>query len=68
MSASRSVRELTGEIWAELQPLRLGPDGPLTGVTPEQIDLVLSTTLAVLARHVGARITADPDLPVDPLP
>jgi hypothetical protein len=57
-----TVRELGGEIWAELSSL---PDGELPWQTADRIvDLVMG----VIARHVGAAIRNDADLPVEPLP
>jgi hypothetical protein len=57
-----TVRELGGEIWAELWSF---PDAELHWETKNRVvDLVMG----VIARHVGATIRNDADLPVDPLP
>jgi hypothetical protein len=57
-----TVRELGGEIWAELSSL---PDAELPWQTKNRVvDLVMG----VIARHVGAAIRNDEDLPVEPLP
>jgi hypothetical protein len=56
-----TVRELGGEIWAELSSL---PDGELPWQSKNRVvDLVMG----VIARHVGAAIRNDADLPVEPL-
>jgi hypothetical protein len=58
-----SVRELGGEIWAEL--VYTFPESEL----PWQIgNRVVDVVMGVIARHVGAAIRNDPDLPVSPLP
>jgi hypothetical protein len=57
-----TVRELGGEIWAELSSLS---DGELPWQTKNRVvDLVMG----VIARHVGTAIRNDADLPVEPLP
>lgn len=57
-----TVRELGGEIWAELS---LFPDAELHWQIKNRIaDLVMG----VAARYVGATIMNDADLPVQPLP
>lgn len=61
--SSRTVRELGGEIWAELS--RRIPDDELDWQKKNQIiDLIMG----VLARHSNCSIQNDPDLPVVPLP
>lgn len=63
VSGSRTVRELGGEIWAELS--RRIPDDELGWQTKNQIvDLIMG----VLARHIDCTIQNDTDLPVAPLP
>lgn len=58
----RTVRELGGEVWTELEYLI--PEARLAWqVKGEVVDIVMG----VLARHVGAEIENDPDLPVEPL-
>lgn len=64
----RTVRELGGEIWAEIR-MRMGEkqetfsrlDVPTLNAT---IDLIIG----VLARYNGVVIVNDADLPVTPLP
>ena len=58
----RTVRELGGEVWAELA--RLPEDELPWGARDRIIDVVMG----VLARHAGAEIKNDSDLPVTPLP
>jgi hypothetical protein len=57
-----SVRELGGEIWAELASF---PDKELHWQTKNSI---VDIIMGVMARHVGATLKNDPDLPVTPLP
>lgn len=58
--SEKTVRELGGEVWAELSRL---PDAQLHWKRDEQVvDLVMG----VLARHLGASIQNDRDLPVSP--
>lgn len=65
-SKRRTIAELGGEIWAELE-MRLGvmsakpvlPDG-----LPNEISEII---MGILARHIGRTIVADPVVPVEPL-
>jgi hypothetical protein len=58
----RTIRELGGEVWAELSSL---PEGDLPWqVRSDVVDVVMG----VLARHGGSVLENDPDLPVAPLP
>lgn len=65
----KTVRELGGEIWAEIMQIQNSTksSSPLKNInmnaTHELIDLVMG----VLARHIGNTITNDLDLPVTPL-
>ena len=59
----RSVRQLGGEIWIELQAAL--PEAETDWRTRSRI---IEIIMAVLARHTGATIENDADLPVDPLP
>lgn len=58
----RTVRELGGEVFAELRD-RFPEEKVRWQVQSEIVDMVMG----VLARHVGARIEKDKDLPVEPL-
>lgn len=63
MKSGRTVRELGGEIWAELS----------RGISNDELgwqekSKVVDLVMGVLARHVGCVIENDPDLPVSPLP
>ena len=60
---SRSIRELGGEIWGELNP-RLEGLGIPWEAEAGMVDLVMG----VLARYDGCRIVNDADLPVEALP
>jgi hypothetical protein len=57
-----TVRELGGEIWSELRSL---PEAELQWQIRNR---VVDVVMGVLARHLGAQIRNDPDLPVSPLP
>ncbi len=58
-----TIRELGGEIWAELS-LRV----PETQLSWRAKDAIVDVIMGVLARHEGARILNDRDLPVEVLP
>ena len=58
-----TVRELGGEIWAEMT-IHIDDQDLAVEVKHSLIDLITR----VLARHVGERIENDLDLPVEPLP
>ena len=67
---TRTIRELGGEIWAECQA-RIPTGTPPINSSLEAFELLnyfIDISMGVLARHSGALITNDPDLPVDPLP
>jgi hypothetical protein len=57
-----TVRELGGEIWAELSSFS---DEELHWETKSKI---VHVVMGVIARHAGAVVKNDPDLPVAPLP
>jgi hypothetical protein len=59
---SRTVRELGGEIWSELSN-RIDEAVIDWKTKNDVVDLVMG----VLARHVGATLANDIDLPVEPL-
>ncbi|MES2463436.1 MAG: hypothetical protein V4671_22915 [Armatimonadota bacterium] len=72
MTQERTVRELGGEIWGEIELARRDAEreGKKTftvfdWTTP---NLIAELVMGVLARHTGKRITNDADIPVDPLP
>lgn len=58
----RTIRELGGEIWAELFSI------PESDLRWEVKEAVLDVVMGVLARHSGSVLENDPDLPVTPLP
>jgi hypothetical protein len=62
MTNERTVRELGGEIWHEIRK-RI----PEEDVNWEKKEKLTELIMAVLARHVGATIANDRDLPVEPL-
>ena len=65
----RTIRELGGEIWAELQERQLkGANPAFAKLEPESVNAFIDLTMGVLARHANAMIRNDPDLPVEPLP
>ena len=63
MEPKRTVRELGGEIWAEIE-ITFGEAQISWQTKGELTDLIMG----VLARHVGATIENDEGMPVEPLP
>ena len=63
--SEKTVRELSGEIWAEVNKAfwERGEEVDV-GLLNEFVDI----SLGGLARHVGSTIENDSDLPVEPLP
>lgn len=59
----RTVRELGGEIWAEME-MAFGESQISWKTKGELTDLIMG----VLARHVGALIENDEGMPVEPMP
>jgi hypothetical protein len=59
----RTVRELGGEIWAELSYSFSEDD-----INWEMRNAVVDLVMAVLARHIGVSLVNDGELPVTPLP
>jgi hypothetical protein len=59
---SRTIRELGGEIWAELSHI------PEEDIRWQVKSAVIDLVMAVLARHSGMVLENDEDLPVEPLP
>jgi hypothetical protein len=63
-----TIRELGGEIWAEIAQLQNDPDGSLIGKTDFRAAQELSDlVMGVLARYEGSVIVNHRDLPVKPL-
>lgn len=58
----KTVRELSGEVWAELFPM------PESEIQWELKTAVADLLMDVLAQHVGATIVNDAEWPVAPLP
>jgi len=58
--ATKTIRELGGEIWSELQHFE-GLDWKLG-------NRITDVVMGVLARHDGSLMVNDKDLPVTPLP
>ena len=66
---SKTVRELSGEIWAELtQEINRGEPTPLLSVSIEAMNRIGDIVMGVLARYGQFQILNDWDLPVEPLP
>jgi hypothetical protein len=63
--SSRSVRELGGEIWAEVT-MRFRETGRQIDI--ETKNIIIDLLVAVLARHIGETIENDEEMPVVPLP
>ena len=68
----RTVRELAGEIWAELvleRRRRSASDNSALGSLGVDVEgVIIDLVLGVLARYDGFEIKNDSDLPVVPLP
>ena len=66
----KSIREFGGEINAELSYRGESPlgDGSIKGLDHKLIGQVVDLIMAVLARHDGAKVFNDRDIPVEPLP
>lgn len=68
MEQQRTVRELGGEIWAEITELQNSTENsPFDDVHWETVDKLCNLIMGVLARHTGKEIINDGDLPVTPL-
>ena len=63
-----TIRELGGEIWAELFSRTRGGQDKLSSFNPETVDLLIDLIMGVVARHEGESIKNDADLPVVPIP
>jgi hypothetical protein len=59
---SCTVRELGGELWASLAA------APIAGLDWESKNQIVELAMGILARHIGAAIVNDEDLPVTPHP
>ncbi|MCC7424016.1 MAG: hypothetical protein IT428_27440 [Planctomycetaceae bacterium] len=68
--AERTVRELAGEIWSEVNHewIDAAANGsPLATLDINAFHRILDILMGVLARHIDARIINDEDFPVVPL-
>lgn len=61
-SSTRTVRELGGEIWSELEKADVAQQ-----VDWQVRNAIIDLVMGVLARHAGKRLENDADLPVVPL-
>ena len=64
---NRTVRELGGEVWAEITARMLHGDGKLKDLPVEALHEIIDLMTAVLARYKGTIIEDDAELPVVPL-
>lgn len=60
--ATRTVREIGGEVWSELQNSELADK-----IEWDARNAIVDLVMGVLARHAGKRLENDEDLPVAPL-
>jgi hypothetical protein len=65
---TRTIRELGGEIDAEIMMLSRDPKHPFAQMDWRHIAPIVELVMGVLARHNGTVIVNDEDLPVPPLP
>ena len=64
-----TVRELGGEIWAELFAAEgRGEPELICSLSAETTNALIDFIMSVLARHEGKHIKNDADLPITPLP
>lgn len=65
-----TVREIAGEIWAEINMRQLRGLPPFDSQLEQWqlIGIYTDLTMGVLARHTNATIVNDLDMPVAPLP
>lgn len=61
-ASTRTVRELGGEIWSELEKADVAQQ-----VDWQVRNAIVDLVMGVLARHAGKRLENDSDLPVTPL-
>ncbi len=61
---NRTVRELGGEVWAEINMHYIREKKQLE---IDDLQTFIDLTMQVLARHVGKKILNDKDFPVTPL-
>lgn len=64
----RTIRELGGEIAAEITIRQRDPQHPLAHMDWRYTAHVIDVVMGVLARYTGATIINDEDLPVTSLP
>lgn len=64
----RTIRELGGEIWAEISTRRHNGHTKLRDLPQETENEIIDLIIGVLARYKGVQIEDDEDLPVTPLP
>ena len=68
--SERTIRELAGEIWAELeQESRNAPinGSPLRTIQMDAMNRLIDVIMGVLARHENTLLVNDKDMPVKPL-
>ncbi len=64
----RTIRELGGEVWAEISTRRSHGHIKLKNLQQEALDEIIDLFMGVLARHKDTVIEDDEGLPVTPLP
>ncbi len=68
MTAKKTVRELGGEIWAELGVEQEKVGSPLAGLDYEVANNLVDFIMSILARHTNTTIVNDVGLEVEPRP
>lgn len=66
--SSRTIREIGGEIWAELEKERKRPDSPVGDIAYSQTHALVDLVMSILARHADSKLVNDKDLPVSTTP
>lgn len=65
---TKTVRELGGEIWAELNMERQNSDSPLGSLDWTQVNAISDFVMSILARHAGSQLINDEGLEVTARP
>lgn len=68
MQKQKSVRELGGEIWAELNYECGSEVSPLSHIDYVTLDQLTDFVMSILARHIDTVIVNDEGLEVEPRP
>ena len=68
--SERTIRELAGEIWAELEQESRNANihgSPIRSIHVDTMNRIIDVIMGVLARHENTLLVNDKDMPVMPL-